>query len=198
MIFFDADQHYYHRSRSGGIIKYCNRPFADLEEMKETLIANSNEVVKPKDTIIHAGDFSMGSVSQTIEIIKRLNGKHIFIVSMMGGHDKVIRKISKEHPDLFECVPYVYEIMLYNKHHVTVSHYCMATWPRSHYNSWLCFAHSHCRFQSPGKTHDIGVDCNNFYPLSDIQLIDIMNKKPDNPNYIKSRAGRKKIDIIKE
>lgn len=192
MIFFDGDQHHYHRSKSGGIIAYCNRPFADLEEMTETLIANSNEVVRPKDTVIHAGDFSMGSVEKTVEIIKRLNGKHIFI---KGSHDKVIQKIARKYPDLFEYAGYIYELRLHNKYHVVVCHYCLRTWPRSHYNSWHVFAHSHCRLKSIGKSHDIGVDCNNYYPYPDGQIIDIMNKKPDNPNYMKRGRGMNKTTL---
>ena len=191
MIFFTADEHYFHMNRHGGIIKYCGRPFENLEDMHETLISNHNEVVKGSDTVIHAGDFSMKNVDRTIEIIKGLNGKHIFLVSLVGGHDKVIRKISKRYPDLFECVPYIYELTLHNKYHIVVCHYCMRVWPRSHYNSWHLFAHSHCRLEAIGKSHDIGVDCNNYYPLSSDQIIEIMNKKSDNPNYIKNRTGRR-------
>jgi len=198
MIFFDGDQHYGHRSKSGGIIAYCNRPFVDLEEMRETLIANSNEVICPKDTVIHASDFSMGPVEETVEIIKRLNGKHIFLVSLKGGHDKVIRKISRKYPGLFECVPYIHELVLHNKYHIVVCHYCMRTWPRSHYNSWHLFAHSHCRLEPIGKSHDIGVDCNNFYPYSSDQIMKIMDEKPDNPNYVGAGAGRNEINIAKE
>lgn len=195
MIFFDGDQHYGHRSRSGGIIAYCNRPFVDLEEMREAFIANHNEIVRPKDTTVHAGDFSKLSVEKTIEIIKRLNGKHIFI---KGSHDKVILKISRRHPDLFEYAGYIYEVRIHNKHHIVVCHYCLKTWPRSHYNSWHLFAHSHCGLESVGKSHDIGVDCNNFYPYSSNQIIDTMNKKPDNLNYVGEGAGRNRTIIAKE
>ena len=39
--FFTSDTHFYHSN----IIKYCNRPFADAQDMNETLIANWNNVV---------------------------------------------------------------------------------------------------------------------------------------------------------
>ena len=191
MRFFTGDEHYFHTSKSGGIIKYCGRPFEDINDMHESLISNHNEVVNKNDIVIHDGDFSMKNVDGTIEIIKRLNGKHIFIASVVGGHDKTIRKIFKKYSDMFEYIPYVYELILHNKYHITISHYCMRVWPRSHYNSWHLFAHSHCRLESEGKSHDIGVDCNDYYPLSEDQIIDIMNKKPDNPNYIKLMMSRK-------
>jgi len=188
MIFFTADEHFYHTSKSGGIIKYSNRPFENIEDMHEALISNHNEVVKENDTVIHDGDFSIKNLNGTIEIIKRLKGKHIFI---KGSHDKIIEKISRRYPDLFEYVGYIYELMLRNRYHTTICHYCMRTWPRSHYNSWHLFAHSHCRLKAIGKSHDIGVDCNNYYPLSSDQIVEIMNAKPDNPNYIKNRINKK-------
>jgi len=190
MIFFTGDEHYGHTSRAGGIIKYCDRPFDNIVDHDEAIISNLNEVVDPRDTVIHNGDFSWRSVNRTIEIIKRLNGIHIFVVALRGGHDKVIRKISRRYPDLSECIPYIYELTLYNKYHITICHYKMEVWPRSHYNSWHCFAHSHCKLRSTGKSHDIGVDCNNFYPLSFDQLKDIMDAKPDNFNYIKNREEK--------
>jgi calcineurin-like phosphoesterase family protein len=36
--FFTADEHYLHEN----IIKFCNRPFANRDEMKEALIENHN------------------------------------------------------------------------------------------------------------------------------------------------------------
>jgi len=43
------------------IVKYCNRPFANIHEHDETLIANWNSVVKPDDDIYHLGDFAFAA-----------------------------------------------------------------------------------------------------------------------------------------
>jgi len=187
MIFITGDEHYGHTSKVGGIIKYCNRPFDNIIDHDEGIISNHNEVIGQNDTVIHNGDFSWRSVNRTIEIIERLNGKHIMI---RGSHDKVIMKIAKRYPGLIEYVGYVHELIVHNKYHITVCHYKMETWPRSHYNSWHCFAHSHCKWKATGKSHDVGVDCNNFYPISFDQLKDIMDAKPNNINYIKNRGKR--------
>lgn len=189
MIFFVADEHYGH----GNIIKFCDRPFDNIMDHDETMISNHNEVIGPNDTVIHGGDTSWRSVDRTIEIIKRLDGKHIML---KGSHDKVIEKISRREPNLFEYAGYMYELVAHNKYHITVCHYCMRTWPRSHYNSWHCFAHSHCKLNPIGKSHDIGVDCNNFYPISFDQLKDIMDTKPDNPNYVGGDKRRKEINLM--
>ena len=48
-LFFTSDTHFHHAN----IIRFCNRPFRDVEEMDEILIRNWNEVVGPEDTVFH-------------------------------------------------------------------------------------------------------------------------------------------------
>jgi len=54
--FFTSDTHFNHAN----IIKFCDRPFKDVELMNETLIANWNRVVGLDDTVFHLGDFCLG------------------------------------------------------------------------------------------------------------------------------------------
>jgi calcineurin-like phosphoesterase family protein len=63
----------------------------------------------------------------------------------------------------------------------------MRTWARSHYNSWQLYGHSHGKLEPIGKQWDIGVDNNNYYPVSFDQITEIMKTRPDNPNLIKRR-----------
>ena len=51
--FFTSDTHFNHAN----IIRFCNRPFIDVAQMNETLIANWNKVVGEDDTVFHLGDF---------------------------------------------------------------------------------------------------------------------------------------------
>jgi calcineurin-like phosphoesterase family protein len=53
--YFTSDLHIYHTN----VIKYCNRPFSTVEEMNEILVKNWNEVVKQEDEVYCLGDFSM-------------------------------------------------------------------------------------------------------------------------------------------
>ncbi len=53
-IWFTSDTHFGHAN----IIRFCDRPFKDIQEMNERLIANWNAVVRPGDSVYHMGDFS--------------------------------------------------------------------------------------------------------------------------------------------
>jgi len=164
---FTADEHYGHAA----IIKHCDRPFETVHEMNKVLTENHNAVVRPEDVVIHAGDFCWAnSKKQAEKYIRHLNGSHIFL---RGSHDKWMGK----------SAPMIWEKTI-DGQFLVVCHYAMRTWRRSHYNSYQFYAHSHGRLEPIGKQWDIGVDNNNFYPLSFEQLKVIMDGRPDNPGYI--------------
>lgn len=170
-LFFTADQHYGHAN----IIIYTNRPFASVEEMDEELIRRHNEVVGPNDTVTHAGDFTLAPDHIAQRYLRRLNGKHNFI---MGSHDRWLENRYSS------PAPYMVQMQL-GKVALTVCHYAMRTWHKSHYNAWQLYGHSHGKLEPIGKQWDIGVDNNNFYPVSFEQLREIMASRPDNPNLVK-------------
>jgi calcineurin-like phosphoesterase family protein len=72
---------------------------------------------------------------------------------------------------------------------IIVDHYAMRRWSRSHYNSWQLFGHSHGKLEPSGKQWDIGVDNNNFYPVSFNQLKKIMKERPDNENLVRTKVN---------
>jgi calcineurin-like phosphoesterase family protein len=77
-IFITSDHHFFHNN----IIKYCNRPFRDYEEMNEFMIKKWNEVVREGDIVIHLGDFAFRNKAYLI--LPRLNG---MVVLVRGNHD---------------------------------------------------------------------------------------------------------------
>jgi len=160
-LWLSGDQHYGHRN----IITYAKRPFTDIEEMNETLISNFNSVVSEKDVTIHAGDFCFGNRSK---FVKRLNGRHIFL---RGDHDTGQQEI--------------FQTGL-NGHWLVICHWPLSVWPRSHYGAFHAYAHCHGRFQNIGKSWDIGVDNNNYFPVSEEQFVGIMKARPNNPNLVKN------------
>lgn len=87
---FTSDYHLGHAN----IIKYCGRPFKDVEHMNQRIIANHNSRVKPEDTVFFLGDFCFrntkggkegeGEIDKADSYLKQLNGKFVFI---RGNHD---------------------------------------------------------------------------------------------------------------
>jgi len=154
--YFTSDEHYGHTN----IIKYCNRPFKTVEEMDGEIIKRHNSLVKFDDMVIHAGDFTLKNEKEAENYIRRLNGKHIFI---QGSHDKWNNNL-----------PYVWEKTI-NKIHIVVCHYAMRVWPKSHYKngSIMFYGHSHGNLEPLKNQWDVGVDNNDFYPVS---LDDLLKK----------------------
>lgn len=174
MKLFTADTHFNHAN----IIKYCNRPFTTVTEMNKVMIDKWNSKVKPNDEVYHLGDFGFGNLEN---IIKSLNGRKTLII---GSHDRDTLKYAS----LFEEVTPLKEI--YNqKQCMVLCHYAMRTWAKSHYNTWHLYGHSHGSLPPVGKSYDIGVDVTNFYPLTFYEVKDIMDKRPDNPNFLGNRRN---------
>ena len=79
--FFTSDQHFGHHN----IIDYCDRPFGDVGEMDEVIIAGWNETVGVEDEVWVLGDFAMGDRARGLGYLQRLNGTKYLVA---GNHDK--------------------------------------------------------------------------------------------------------------
>ena len=175
MIYFTSDEHYYHKN----IIDYSDRPFSSLDEMHEVLIQNHNKLVKPTDTTYHLGDYTFNNdYNEVFNHIKKFNGSHFFI---KGSHDYWMRNCVRSFTNNFHKI---LEITCENVH-IVLCHYCMLTWPRSHYGSWHLFGHHHGQFTgNVGKSYDVGVDNNEYKPVSFDEIVEIMKTRPENINRI--------------
>ena len=169
MHFFTADQHFGHAN----IIRFCQRPFASIEEMDRELIRRHNEVVGKDDTIIHAGDFAYRNARSPKSYLDELAGHHIFV---RGSHDHWMDETVRDILDL-----------KIDDQFLVICHYALRTWPRSHFNSWQLHGHSHGALEPEGKQWDVGVDNNDFYPVSFENIREIMAERPDNKGLVRSR-----------
>lgn len=87
--FWTADCHFGHEN----IIKYCNRPFANKEEMHKRIIANWNQRVQDGDVVVHIGDWCCRGNERGVPggrvpaefWEQQVRGKIIFIE---GNHDR--------------------------------------------------------------------------------------------------------------
>ncbi|MBQ8637028.1 MAG: metallophosphoesterase [Clostridia bacterium] len=79
MIYFTSDTHFGHYN----IIRLCNRPFADADEMNEYMLYRWNEKVNENDTIYIIGDLFF-KCKNPQNILSQLKGKKHLII---GNHD---------------------------------------------------------------------------------------------------------------
>jgi calcineurin-like phosphoesterase family protein len=162
---FTSDTHFGHAM----IIEYAKRPFKDVNEMNEALIANWNARVKPGDTVYHLGDFGFGP---TVRLIRpRLNGN---IRLILGNHDK----IKLEDACLFTSIDRL-SLISVEKQRIVLCHYAMRTWQFSGRGGWMLYGHSHGNLEDDPNalSLDVGVDCWDYAPVSFQQIARRMEKK---------------------
>lgn len=174
-IWFTSDTHFGHTN----IIKYCNRPFNNVEEMDEALINNWNSVVKSDDIIFHLGDFAFATNGRWKEIIKQLNG-HIYLI--VGNHDET-RYPGDYIFSLFEEVYNQVTLKIDNKY-VYLNHYPFLCYAGPYRNPAVIQLYGHVH-SGPNNTgldkdrltntfkyqYDVGVDNNNYFPISWQEII---------------------------
>lgn len=182
-LFFTSDTHFGHAN----IIKYCSRPYNDIQEMDEDLIQRWNNTVTPNDIVFHLGDFAFNVGDNIMTIIRRLNG-HIYIVP--GNHDNTIWvAIAKENPDKVTLCESI-QLISVNHKEILLCHYpllCYAGSYRGTDAAIQLFGHVHsgpnsvtgldCQrlmYLQPTQ-YDVGVDNNNYTPISLEELLEKIN-----------------------
>ena len=151
--------------------------------MDETIIANWNNKVGDKDLTYLLGDFCfLNKREDILKIRKRLNGN---IVLIDGNHDG---NIGSPGNFGFASKHKMLEVKIEGCH-MTLCHFSLRVWPKSHYNSIHLYGHSHGCLPGEGKSMDVGVDCNNFTPVAFEEVKAIMEKKPHNINWLEKLKG---------
>lgn len=168
-IFFTSDLHFNHAA----IMKFCNRPFASVEEMNEKLIENWNNVVGEKDIVFDLGDVCF---KKKWDCLDQLNGKHYLIY---GNHDESLLRYP-EFTSKFKTVQ-AQQKLLIDGRCVYLNHYPFLCYAGVYRNPSQCsynlFGHVHSGPDATGLdierlTHlfptqyDVGVDNNNYTPVS--------------------------------
>lgn len=167
-IWFTSDTHFYHEN----IIHFCNRPFKDVAEMNETLIRNWNETVPEDGIVFHLGDFCLGGSQYWNDILYRLNGK---IYLILGNHD--MKNIRQGFMKRFEYVTQQMTICVGGQS-IILNHNPFLCYGGAYRDVWQLFGHVHSGpLSKTGLDHprlnmlfplqyDVGVDNNNFRPVS--------------------------------
>lgn len=191
-VYFTADLHLGHKN----IIKYCDRPFDNVEQHDRLIIGNFNSVVKDTDTVYCLGDFTLGDNETAYQYISRLKGKWVFLP---GSHDRRL------HPGswmwCFDAIAaptasgtwvtiedslVSLEFPTSNKDRLVVvlCHYAMRVWDRSHYGSYHLYGHSHGKLSLLwGRSMDVGIDVWDYYPVP-LRTVITTLENMTNPNVV--------------
>lgn len=186
-IWFTSDTHFNHSK----IIEFCKRPYSSIEEHDAALIKNWNDLVSPEDTVFHLGDFCYGGAPKWKEIISQLNG-HIILIR--GNHDD--KNLQASLYPLFEDVVYQARLLIGNRT-VYLNHFPFLCFAHADPNTYKdaysiqLFGHVHsgpyCTTEDKGRMnylyptqYDVGVDNNDYRPISWQQVKEIINKQLQN------------------
>lgn len=169
---FSADWHLFHAN----IIKYCNRPFKNIFEMDDTILNRLNEKVQENDSLYFLGDMGLTKPNILNWWLDKVKCKNIYFIP--GNHDKTALLIK----DRFIWTKNLIDIYV-DEQAITLCHFAMRVWHKSHYGAWMLYGHSHGTLpDDPNSLSiDVGVDTNNFYPYSMEDIRKRMNKKTFKP-----------------
>ena len=81
MIWWTSDPHFRHNN----VIRFCDRPFANTDEMDAKLVENYNKYVKEDDTLIFVGDISLNKKKNIRPILNSIKCKNKILIH--GNHD---------------------------------------------------------------------------------------------------------------
>ena len=126
MNYYIADCHFGHKN----ILRFDQRPFADLYQMEETMVMLWNATVRNSDTVYILGDFCWGKADEWLRLIRQLNGIKVLIE---GNHD--LSTYSTELKNQFADITPFKEIVDNGKDNsgrmVLLSHYPMPFYKRA-------------------------------------------------------------------
>lgn len=185
MNFFISDHHFCHNKP----FIYESRGFKSIEEHDEEMIRRWNEKVNEKDTVYYGGDFCFDE-NELRSLFSRLHGKIIFI---LGNHDKALMSWNRVRSEIQD---YMQRIVLKDGYHnmyigqkqpLTINHFPMRSWEKSHFNSMHVYGHHHSKTDFGGKTLNISVDNLDGYPISEVDLLKYMEKRENNWDYLGDR-----------
>lgn len=178
-IWFTSDTHFFHDK----VVEYSQRPFASVEEMNEELIARWNSVVHRDGIVFHLGDFCFGKPDKWNYILDRLKGR-IYLV--LGNHDA--GHISEEVAAHFEAVAFQMRLNV-NGQKIYLNHFPFLSYSGDNHGTWQLFGHIHSNQQASNiidkqrlsmllpNQYDVGVDNNNFTPVSYRQIEQIIERR---------------------
>ena len=146
----------------------------------EKIIQNWNDTVSPDDEVYILGYVTMKDSEQAFAVLSRLSGKKFLI---KGNHDYFVDNHAwKEYDWVFQWVKEYCELVWKNQK-VVLFHYPIAEWADFYKGSIHLHGHQHNKavynyqqLQAGLKRFDVGVDANDFKPVSLEHIVKFFNR----------------------
>ena len=186
-----SDHHFGHAN----IIKYCNRPFVDVDEMNNVMVDRWNDCVVDSDEVWVLGDLILGPLTAILGAhVARLKGRKILVP---GNHDSCWQgqKRGARQRLAYYNIGGIHSIVDNPKpvtlagETVLINHFPydpeiperpvqFAQWRPANEGGWLLCGHIHERWRQEGKQINVGVDAWGFAPVNDDALIKMVESGP--------------------
>jgi calcineurin-like phosphoesterase family protein len=186
---FTADLHLGHQN----IIRYCDRPFDDVEAMNRALVGRWNEVVGDDDLVWVLGDFALGRIADTLPLAGELRGRKVLLAGnhdrCWHGHNRRVEGWTDRYLEAgFDEVVQGTAAMVIDGTAVRLCHfpYRGDSHGQDRYldhrpadlGDWLLHGHVHERWAQSGRMINVGVDARGFRPLSDTEVATLIHAGP--------------------
>ena len=182
-MFFTSDTHFNHEK----ILGFCARPFKDIKEHDKELVYRWNAKVPADGLVFHLGDVCFGDYPYCEELLNCLNG-NIFLV--LGNHD--MRDVRTRYKNRFIGMS-LEALINIDGQDIILNHFPLLCYAGSYRKKpvWQLYGHVHTSPYSEGidakrlkgitfpQQYDVGVDDNNFTPLSYSEVQQIIQTKID-------------------
>lgn len=179
-----SDTHFSHAN----IIRYCDRPFRDVQEMNEALIEKWNSTVAADDVVYHLGDLALGQeIERQVALTSRLHGDKRLVP---GNHDRIAKSFEgrRSAPRFWPVYEEAGWRILAEQfehsiggHRVVVSHFPYVG-DTQDYDRYLPFrpidkglpiihGHVHTLFAERGRQFNVGVDVRQYAPVPESTIL---------------------------
>ena len=154
-VYLIGDTHFDHAN----IIRYCHRPFRNVQEMNRTLVRNWNNTVHAKDTVYFLGDWAFGRGARPAgHWMRQLKG-HCF--SIRGSHDRGVRGVNVVDSKVLHYGGYKF-LLIHNPDK-----------RQTPWDGWIIHGHKHNNsmrnfpfINGERRTINVGVELINYTPVS--------------------------------
>lgn len=158
-IWFTSDWHYHHDRA----FIYAHRGFNSIKEHDEFILDGWSSLISEDDLVLFLGDLTFMDEVACAQLMSKLKARKVYYI--LGNHDKSLKKVLSKFPE--RNLGLLADINIVDKdgkQPITLCHYPMLSWNKSHYGAWNLCGHSHGSHPSSlpnaieGKRLEVSID----------------------------------------